>query len=107
MTSHDDGDRWDLLARLGRLDPKLVVIGALALFLAVLLLPPLLGALLIVLIAVALAALLTKTWPLLPGSHSRPLRCAPDIRCHSIKLPDQPLSGMSRSIQALCAAATT
>lgn len=67
MTSHDDGDRWDLLARLGRLDPKLVVIGALALFLAVLLLPPLLGALLIVLIAVALAALLTKTWPLLPG----------------------------------------
>jgi hypothetical protein len=69
MTSSGNGDeeKRDLLARLGRLDPTMVVIGAVALFLAVLLLPPALGALLIVAIAAGLIALLTRTWPVLPA----------------------------------------
>lgn len=68
MTSNGNGDpeKRDLLARLGRLDPTVVVIGAVALFLAVLLLPAVLGALLIVAIAAGLVALLTRTWPVLP-----------------------------------------
>jgi hypothetical protein len=62
----DDAERHDLLARLGRLNPTTVVIAAVALFLLVLLLPdPLAGGLILV-IAAGLAALLTRTWRILP-----------------------------------------
>ena len=67
MTSNDDNP--DLLARLSRLNPTVVVVGTLALFLGVLLLPDPAGAVLVLAIAGGLAALLTRTWPVLaPGA---------------------------------------
>lgn len=61
------GRHPDVLARLSRLNPTAVVIGAVLLFLVVLFLPDPVGAVLILLLAGALAALLTRTWPVLPG----------------------------------------
>jgi hypothetical protein len=67
VTSNDDNP--DLLARLSRLNPTAVVLGTLALFLGVLLLPDPVGAVLVLAIAGGLAALLTRTWPVLaPGA---------------------------------------
>lgn len=63
----EDPDRRDLLARLSRLNPTTVVIGTVVLFLAVLFLPSVLGAVLVFAIAAALVALLTRTWPVLPN----------------------------------------
>jgi hypothetical protein len=57
----------DLLTRLSRLNPTAVVMGAVLLFLVVLFLPDPVGGVLILLLAGALAALLTRTWPVLPG----------------------------------------
>jgi hypothetical protein len=57
--------RADLLARLSRTSPTVVVFGALAVFLVVLLLPDVVGAVLVLLIAVVLGLLLSRTWPVL------------------------------------------
>lgn len=64
MTTNND-EQPDLLNRLSRLNPTVVVFGTLALFLAVLFLPDLLGGLLILILAGALGWLLTRTWPVL------------------------------------------
>jgi hypothetical protein len=64
MTTNDN-DRSDLLGRLQRFNPTIVVFGTLALFLGVLFLPDLLGGLLILAIVAGLGWLLTKTWPVL------------------------------------------
>ena len=67
----DNDEHRDLLARLTRLNPTVVVLGTLALFLGVLLLPDLVGAVLVLAIAGGLAALLTRTWPVLaPGART-------------------------------------
>lgn len=58
----------DLLARLQRTNPAVVVFAALGLFLGVLLLPDVVGAVLIVAIAGALLWLLRHTWPVLTPS---------------------------------------
>lgn len=63
----DDGERFDLLARLGRMNPTAVVIGMVGLFLLVLLLPNPYAGLLILAIAAGLVALLTRTWLVLPA----------------------------------------
>lgn len=68
-------ERRDPLARLTRLNPTLVVLATLALFLAVLLLPDPVGAVLVLALAGGLAALLTRTWPVLAPS-ARALRVA-------------------------------
>lgn len=60
-------DSSDLLVRLSRLNPTLVVLGAVGLFLGVLLLPDPVGAALVLLIAAGLGWLLTRTWPVLAG----------------------------------------
>jgi hypothetical protein len=62
----DDGERRDPLARLGRLNPTTVVVAAVLLFLLVLFLPGPVGGVLILAIAGGLAALLARTWPVLP-----------------------------------------
>lgn len=64
MTSNDNGQP-DLLARLAKLHPTVVVFGALAVFLGVLLLPDVLGAVLVLLIVAGLGWLLSRTWPVL------------------------------------------
>jgi hypothetical protein len=64
MTTNND-EQPDLLRRLNRLNPTVVVFGTLALFLAVLFLPDLLGGVLILILVGALGWLLTKTWPVL------------------------------------------
>lgn len=69
----DNGGRRDPLERLTRLNPTVVVIAVVALFLVILFLPPLPGALLILAIAGGLVYLLTRTWPVLP-SQQRTLR---------------------------------
>lgn len=63
-----DGQRPDLLARLSKLNPTVVVLAAVVLFLGVLLLPDVPAAVLVVLIAAALGWLLTRTWPVLSTS---------------------------------------
>lgn len=73
--SEPSGDREgggrDPLARLSRLNPTTVVIATVALFLAILLLPDIIGAALILVIVVGLAWLLTRTWPVLaPGARA-------------------------------------
>jgi hypothetical protein len=56
----------DLMTRLAGLNPTVVVFATLALFLGVLLLPDVLGAVLIVLIVAGLGWLLSRTWQVLP-----------------------------------------
>lgn len=63
----DDGERGDLLARLARVNPTVVVVATVALFVVILLLPDIPGGLLILLVAAALGGLLTRTWQVLPG----------------------------------------
>lgn len=63
MTTGNQGDQWP--DRLARLNPTLVVLGTLALFLGVLLLPDPVGAVLVLAIAAGLGWLLTRTWPVL------------------------------------------
>jgi hypothetical protein len=70
--NHDDDragqpadERTDLLARLNRLHPTWVVFGALAIFLGILLLPDLPGALLVLVLVAGLGWLLRRTWPVL------------------------------------------
>ncbi|QSB13180.1 hypothetical protein JQS43_16245 [Natronosporangium hydrolyticum] len=68
MTPNPDDDRpatSDLLARLNRANPTLVVFGALAIFLGILFLPDLWGALLVLVLVGALGWLLSRTWPVL------------------------------------------
>lgn len=65
-TSNDDQPDW--LARLTSLNPTVVVLGTLALFLGVLLLPDPVGAALVLVIAAGLGWLLTRTWPVLAPS---------------------------------------
>lgn len=65
-SGNGDGGKKDPLARLAAMNPTVVVIATVALFLALLLLPTAIGALLILVIAAGLAALLTRTWPVLP-----------------------------------------
>lgn len=67
MTTSND-DRPDWLARLTSLNPTVVVLGTLALFLGVLLLPDPVGAALVLVIAAGLGWLLTRTWPVLAPS---------------------------------------
>jgi hypothetical protein len=64
----DEPDRYDPLARLARLNPTVVVFGAVALFLLVLFLPGAIGGALVLAIAIGLTVLLTRTWPVLPSS---------------------------------------
>lgn len=64
--SHDD--QPDPLARLNRLNPTLVVIGTVVLFLAIVLLPDLLAGILLIILAGGLLWLLRRTWPVLPTS---------------------------------------
>ena len=59
------GPGTDLLVRLARLNPKVVVFAALAVFLVVLLLPDLIGGVLVLVIAAGLGWLLSRTWPVL------------------------------------------
>lgn len=68
MSDDRGSGRTDLLARLGQLNPTVVVLGTLALFLGVLLLPDLVGAALVLAIAAALGVLLSRTWPVLAPS---------------------------------------
>jgi hypothetical protein len=74
MPTDDDRAR-DLLGRLNRLNPTIVVLAVAALFLGVLVLPDLAGAALVLVIAAGLGWLLTKTWPVLPSA-ARALRVA-------------------------------
>lgn len=67
MTTSND-DRPDWLARLTSLNPTVVLLGTLALFLGVLLLPDPVGAALVLVIAAGLGWLLTRTWPVLAPS---------------------------------------
>ncbi|MGH3683261.1 MAG: DUF6703 family protein [Natronosporangium sp.] len=67
MTTSND-DRPDWLARLTSLNPTVVLLGTLALFLGVLLLPDPVGAALVLAIAAGLGWLLTRTWPVLAPS---------------------------------------
>lgn len=69
------GHSRDLLARLHRTNPTVVVFAALGIFLGVLLLPDLPGAVLVVAIAGALGWLLSRTWPVLAPS-ARVMRLA-------------------------------
>jgi hypothetical protein len=55
----------DLLRRLSNLNPTIVVFVTLALFIGVLLLPDLIGAVLILVITAGLGWLLSRTWPVL------------------------------------------
>jgi energy-coupling factor transporter transmembrane protein EcfT len=64
MPTNNEG-RPDPLGRLSRLNPVVVLLGTMALFLAVLFAPDWLGAILILLIAGGLVALLRLTWPVL------------------------------------------
>lgn len=64
MTTNN-GEPPDLLRRLSRLHPTMVVFGALTLFLAVLVLPNAVGAVLVLAIVAGLGWLLTKTWRVL------------------------------------------
>lgn len=64
MPTNDEGRR-DPLWRLSRLNPTVVLLGTLALFLAVLFAPDRLGGILILIIAAGLVALLRRTWPVL------------------------------------------
>lgn len=70
-----DQEPSDPLARLNRLNPTIVVIATVALFLGVLLLPDLLAAAVLLLLATALGVLLSRTWPVLPRQQ-RVLRLA-------------------------------
>jgi hypothetical protein len=64
-------DNPDPLARLTALHPTLVWLATLALFLGVLLLPGWAGAVLVLAVVAALAALLRRTWPVLaPGART-------------------------------------
>jgi hypothetical protein len=63
--------RPERLAGLTQLNPTLVVLGTLAVFLGVLLLPDPVGAVLVLAIAAGLGWLLTRTWPVLaPGARA-------------------------------------
>lgn len=62
-----DDRRPEFLVRLSKTNPTVVVLATAGLFLAVLLLPDVVGAALIVVIAAGLVWLLTRTWPVLPG----------------------------------------
>ena len=65
---------WDgVLERINRLNRTTVFLGTLALMLAGLFLPGILGALLLVALAAGLGLLLTRTWAYLPGG-ARALR---------------------------------
>jgi hypothetical protein len=64
MTTNDDRSP-DLMARLTRLNPTVVVLATLALFLGVLLLPDAIGAVLILMIVAGLGWLLSRTWAVL------------------------------------------
>lgn len=64
MPTSNEGRR-DVLGRLSRLSPTVVLLATLALFLAVLLAPDWLGAVLILLLVAGLVALLRRTWPVL------------------------------------------
>lgn len=68
MSDDRSDGRTDPLARLGQLNPTLVVLGTLAVFLGVLLLPDLVGAGLVLVIAAGLSWLLSRTWPVLAPS---------------------------------------
>ena len=74
MTTNNDGPRGsrpptdrppDLMAKLAGLNPTVVVLATVVLFLGVLLLPDSLGAMLILVIAAGLGWLLSRTWPVL------------------------------------------
>lgn len=71
----DNDRRGEVLAKLAKLNPTVVVLATLALFLAVLFAPDAVGGLLILLIAAGLGWLLSHTWPVLP-SKARVLRVA-------------------------------
>jgi multisubunit Na+/H+ antiporter MnhB subunit len=74
MTRNDnDGDRGDVLAKLASVNPTVVVVATVALFIVILLLPDFPGGVLVLAIAAALIALLTRTWPVL-ASQQRVLR---------------------------------
>lgn len=64
MTTNDN-EPPDLLRRLSTLSPTVVVFAVLALFIGVLLLPDLLGAILILALVAGLGWLLSRTWPVL------------------------------------------
>lgn len=74
MTTNDN-EPPNLLRRLSRLNPTMVVFAVLALFIGVLLLPDQLGAILILLLVAGLVWLLSKTWPVLRPT-ARGLRLA-------------------------------
>lgn len=66
MTTNGNGRR-DRLGRLARLNPMMVFLATLGLFLVVLFFAPdVIGGLLILVIAGGLTLLLTRTWPVLP-----------------------------------------
>lgn len=67
MTTSNN-NRPDWLAPLTTLNPTVVVLGTLALFLGVLLLPDPVGAALVLVIAAGLGWLLSRTWPVLAPS---------------------------------------
>lgn len=64
MTANDPRQP-DPLARLSKLNPTVVVFATVALFLGILLLPDLIGAVLILAIVAGLGWLLSRTWPVL------------------------------------------
>ncbi len=67
MTRNDnDGGRGDLLAKLASVNPTVVVVATVALFIVILLLPDFLGGALVLVIAAVLVALLSRTWQVLP-----------------------------------------
>jgi hypothetical protein len=67
MTTNDKRD-VDRLERLTQLNPTAVFLATLALFLAVLVAPDVIGGVLILVLATGLALLLRKTWPVLPAA---------------------------------------
>jgi hypothetical protein len=74
MTRNDnDGERGDLLAKLASANPTVVVVATVALFIVILLLPDFPGGVLVLAIAAALTALLTRTWQVL-ATQQRVLR---------------------------------
>jgi hypothetical protein len=71
METNNQQPPRDPLARLTQLNPTLVVLATLALFLGVLLLPDPVGAALILAIVAGLGWLLSRTWPVLaPSAHT-------------------------------------
>jgi hypothetical protein len=64
MTTNDDRPT-DPMARLTRINPTVVVLATLVLFLGVLLLPDVIGGVLILVIVAGLGWLLNRTWPVL------------------------------------------